>query len=60
MRRDPGSAGWLTKQPGYMARPADSWLDETITVRRVLGLTAFYLLCIALPVVLALAWLGPR
>lgn len=56
---DPGSARWLTKQPGYMARHADSWLDETVTVRRVLGLAAFWMLCIGLPVVLALV-MGPR
>lgn len=49
-RDDPANRAW-------MARPADSWLDETVTVRRVLGLTAFWLACIGLPVVLALAFL---
>lgn len=56
VKPDPGSARWLTTQPGYMAR-RDSWLDETVTVRRVLGLAAFYIACIALPVVIALAFL---
>lgn len=41
----------------WMASPAESWLDETVTVRRVLGLAAFYIACIAIPVVLALAFL---
>lgn len=46
--------------PKWMARQSDSWLGETVTVRRVLANALFLILCVILPVVLALAWLGPR